>query len=144
MNTKRSTTSEFIEKSILIHGNKYDYSLANYINNKTKLTIICNIHGSFQQSPNAHLAGNNCPLCSDINNALSRTKSHNKFVSELALIHPNLTILGEYVNCYTKILIKDENDIEYLVTPNNLLYTKGKNVKSVVDKNSLVTLAKKA
>ncbi len=45
----------FIEKSINIHGDKYDYSLVNYVNNKTKVKIICPIHGEFEQEPASHI-----------------------------------------------------------------------------------------
>jgi len=57
----------FIEKSRKIHGDKYDYSLVNYVNNKTKVKIICPIHGVFEQRPDSHLNGQNCYKCSLIN-----------------------------------------------------------------------------
>ena len=66
----RITTDEFIEKSMRVHGNKYDYSKVEYKNNRTKVCIICNkkhkngqIHGEFWQTPNCHLTGNGCPKC---------------------------------------------------------------------------------
>ena len=34
---KRSTTEEFIQRARAIHGDKYDYSLVDYKNNKTKI-----------------------------------------------------------------------------------------------------------
>ena len=46
----RKSTKEFIEMSKLIHGDKYDYSLVDYKNNKTKVEIICKIHGIFYQT----------------------------------------------------------------------------------------------
>ena len=52
---------DFIEKANLVHNNKYDYSLVNYINNKTKVKIICKIHGAFEQIPDSHLRGRGCP-----------------------------------------------------------------------------------
>ena len=58
-----STTEEFINKSIKLHGNKYDYSLVNYINRNTPVTIICPIHGKFEQAPMHHLAGKGCYKC---------------------------------------------------------------------------------
>lgn len=54
---------EFVEKSKYINGEKYDYSLVNYINNKIKIKIICKIHGVFLQKPNHHLSGVGCPYC---------------------------------------------------------------------------------
>ena len=59
----RPTNNEFINKCIEVHGNKYDYSLTKYINNSTKIKIICEDHGEFEQTPNNHLRGQNCPFC---------------------------------------------------------------------------------
>lgn len=60
---KKLTTEEFIEKSKLIHGNKYDYNSVRYINAITKIPIICKEHGSFWQTPNKHLMGRGCNKC---------------------------------------------------------------------------------
>lgn len=46
-----------------IHGNKYDYSKSEIINTKTKIEIICPLHGSYMQNPNNHLLGKGCPSC---------------------------------------------------------------------------------
>ena len=53
----------FIEKAKKIHGDKYDYSKVEYINNHTKVCIICPVHGEFWQTPNCHLNGQGCPKC---------------------------------------------------------------------------------
>lgn len=55
--------NEFIKKSVEKHGNIYDYSKVNYINNRTKVIIICPEHGEFEQSPAGHLKGQQCPKC---------------------------------------------------------------------------------
>ena len=57
------TTKEFIKDAILLHGDKYDYSLSDYKGVDNKLKIICNIHGIFEQTPYAHLKGSGCPKC---------------------------------------------------------------------------------
>ena len=63
---KRSLkTEEFIEKARQVHGDKYDYSKVEYINTKTKICIICPIHGEFWQIPNKHLGGRGCKLCNE-------------------------------------------------------------------------------
>ena len=46
---KRLTTKEFIKKVKVVHGDKYDYSLADYKNTYTKIKIICPVHGIFEQ-----------------------------------------------------------------------------------------------
>lgn len=55
--------NSFIEKSTKIHGDKYDYSKVNFINNRTKVIIICREHGEFKQRPSDHYYGNGCPVC---------------------------------------------------------------------------------
>lgn len=59
------TTEMFIKNSIGTHGDKYDYSLVEYKDNKTKVNIICNKHGGFTQSPNSHSRGAGCPFCKE-------------------------------------------------------------------------------
>lgn len=62
---ERLNTEEFIKRSKLIHGEKYDYSKVDYKNATTKVIIICSIHGEFKQSPSNHTFGKHgCPVCS--------------------------------------------------------------------------------
>ena len=60
---KPLTTEEFIKRSKKIHGNKYDYSKAEYVRTNDKVCIICPEHGEFWQTPNSHLNGQGCPMC---------------------------------------------------------------------------------
>lgn len=55
--------SEFKEIANEIHEYKYDYSNSIYINSKTKISIICALHGVFTQTPSSHLSGKGCPTC---------------------------------------------------------------------------------
>lgn len=59
------TTKEFIKRAKEVHGDKYDYSLANYINDKIKISIICSKHGEFNQKPSNHTQGQGCPVCKE-------------------------------------------------------------------------------
>lgn len=56
---KEKTTEQFIIEAIKIHGNEYNYDKVNYIDNSTKIEIICKIHESFFQRPSDHLNGKN-------------------------------------------------------------------------------------
>ena len=56
-------TEEFIEKSKLIWGNRFDYSLSNYLSGNVKVLIICKEHGEFLQRASAHLNGQGCMEC---------------------------------------------------------------------------------
>ena len=57
------TLHEFIDKANKIHGNKYDYSQVNYVNNRTKINIVCKLHGVFEQKQFSHLLGIGCLHC---------------------------------------------------------------------------------
>ena len=61
--TKKLTTNEFIDKAKQKHGETYDYSLIDYMNAHSKVTIICKIHGKFSQKASAHLWGYGCSMC---------------------------------------------------------------------------------
>lgn len=65
INARRSTTDIFIEQSQKVHKNKYDYSLTEYLTNRTPVKIICSKHGIFKQTPHEHLSGCGCPKCFD-------------------------------------------------------------------------------
>ena len=63
--SKRSNTAEFIQKAQFVHDNKYSYNKTEYVNTRTKITITCEAHGDFQQTPTGHLGGNGCPKCAN-------------------------------------------------------------------------------
>lgn len=79
---KRLNKDEFITKSVMIHGDMYDYSHVHYVNNRIDVEIICKEHGSFWQSPSNHLAGKGCPFCA--NNMLL---SQSEFIDKAKMIH---------------------------------------------------------
>lgn len=60
----RRSLQEFIDRAREVHGDRYDYSLVNYKNSNTKVTIICPVHGQFRQDAGQHLGGANCIKCS--------------------------------------------------------------------------------
>jgi hypothetical protein len=57
---------EFTKRAQAVHNYKYDYTQTVYINNNTKVSILCNIHGLFEQVPSYHLLGGGCLLCKPI------------------------------------------------------------------------------
>ena len=52
---KKKTSDTFVLQSRNVHGDKYDYSKVEYINNSTKVCIICPEHGEFWKTPKHHL-----------------------------------------------------------------------------------------
>ena len=100
--SKKSTTTIFIEKANIIHNEKYDYSLVDYINNHTKIKIKCAVHGVFEQTPLSHLRKRGCPKCA--NNINLTTK---EFIEKANSIHNKKYdySLVEYKNNRLKINI---------------------------------------
>ena len=57
-------TKTFIQKSIQIHGDIFDYSLSEYKSNSQEIDIICKEHGKFSLIADNHLSKNRgCPSC---------------------------------------------------------------------------------
>ena len=64
LENRRDELGCFIKKARSVHGDKYDYVNSKYVNSRTKLEIYCLEHGSFEQTPNAHIySRNGCPKC---------------------------------------------------------------------------------
>lgn len=98
---RKSNTIEFIEKSNAKHNNKYDYSKCHYINNRTKVTIICPEHGEFEQIPETHLKGKGCPLCGN------GEKNTQYFIDKSNITHNNKYDYSksEYTGIFNKLTI---------------------------------------
>ena len=86
-NNKPYTTETFINKAKLVHGEKYDYSKSVYINNITKITIICSEHGEFVQSAVHHFKGMGCKECGKILRFSKIRSNIEKFISKSNIIH---------------------------------------------------------
>lgn len=98
------TIEKFIEKSNKIHKNKYDYSEVKYINDNTKITIICPNHGKFLQKPYHHLDGKGCKKCQYEKLRLDI----NKFINSANKIHHNFYDYSKFIyinNCIKGIII---------------------------------------
>jgi len=79
--TIRKTTDWFIDKAVSVHGDKYDYSLIDYKNLKTKVRIICPEHGEFEQQAENHLRGHGCSYCS------GNAKNTEMFIKDAIKVH---------------------------------------------------------
>ena len=78
----RSNTEEFIAKAKEVHGEKYDYSQVIYVNNRTKVKIICNKCGHvFLQTPTNHLSGCGCPVDGMVKMVATRRSNAEEFIA---------------------------------------------------------------
>jgi len=116
-------TKKFIEKARKVHGDKYDYSLVDYINAKTKVKIICKIHGIFEQKPDAHInQKQGCPKCAGV-----KKLTQKEFIKKAKLIHGNTYnySLVKYKNSTTKICIICPVHGKFWQSPNKHLKGQG-------------------
>lgn len=109
----------FEEKSRQVHGNKYDYSMVEYVNALTKVEIICPIHGVFKMRPNDHLNGYGCPKCGYESFGKSLRLGKDEFIRRAKKIHGNKYDYSkvEYVNNNTKVCIVCSEHGEFWQTP---------------------------
>jgi very-short-patch-repair endonuclease len=98
------TTEKFIQKATEINGDKYDYSLVEYINAKNTVKIICKEHGIFETIAKRHSSkfSSVCPQCS-----LTNKKDTGKFIEKSKEVHGNKYdySLVDYKNNNTKVKI---------------------------------------
>lgn len=112
--------NKFIEKASKIHGDKYDYSLVEYINNNTKVIIICKEHGEFSQLPNNHLSGQDCAKCT------GRGLTKAEIIKKCQLIHKHVYdySLVEYNRIDDNVIIVCKKHGEFKQEMNNHLNLK--------------------
>lgn len=99
------TTEQFIKDSKEIHGDKYDYSKVEYVNNKEKVCIICPEHDEFWQIAGSHLSGAGCPMC--------LYKSQAKLYEKLKMSFPDEEILFEVGSNVVSWIEKQRFDIYF-------------------------------
>ena len=122
-----SSKEEFIKKARELHGDKYDYSKVEYVNNATKVCIICPKHGNFEQTPNNHLRGCGCPNCSFENTGDRCRSSLVEFIKKANEVHGDKYNYSnvEYVNSRIKVCIICSEHGEFWQSPNNHLQGAG-------------------
>lgn len=96
------TLERFIDNAKSLHGEKYDYSMVEYVNTETKVTIICPDHGAFQQKPANHLNGQGCVRCVGL-----AKKTLEEFVLQSSQVHCDKYdyALAQYKSNRDKLLI---------------------------------------
>lgn len=101
------TTKDFIQRSLLKHGNKYDYSKTNYVNQYTEVEIVCPVHGLFLQQPKLHLRGHGCPKCGLIKQTENIKLTHEEFIKRSISKHGYKYdySITKYIKQYQKVKI---------------------------------------
>lgn len=58
-----NTQDDFLKRSKIVHGDKYDYSNVVYTKADVEVKIVCPVHGEFLQTSHLHMRGHGCRLC---------------------------------------------------------------------------------
>ncbi len=114
---QRSNSEEFIRKAKLKHGNRYDYSKVNYVDQKTEVVIICKIHGDFEQTPKNHLKGHRCIKC------VKTYRATEDFIKEASIVHNNKYDYSKtiFIKTKSKVIIICPNHGEFKQLPDDHL-----------------------
>lgn len=99
----RLTQEEFITRGRKLFGDKYDYSLVEYKNNREKVKIICPVHGVFEQQPSCHLQGWGCVKCGNE----GQLDTLENFIKKARKVHGNSYNYdnAKYIGSYKPITI---------------------------------------
>lgn len=121
---KKLTLAEFIDKANKVHDCTYDYSKSVYINSNTKITIICKVHGEFEQRPHDHIDDRNgCPKCGILRTAKIKTASTEDFIKKSIDKYGDKYVYDKtiYKNCYTSVQITCKIHGDFSIVPSRFL-----------------------
>jgi len=81
------TQEEFVEKAKTKHNNYYDYSLVKYVDSTSILSILCPVHGEFEQVANYHLSGNGCTKCGNEKKRAENIDTQDEVLAKFKVVH---------------------------------------------------------
>ncbi|MCK9415433.1 DUF723 domain-containing protein [Candidatus Dojkabacteria bacterium] len=119
-NSKKYTFEEYVNKANIKHNNFYDYIKEK---NNDKITIVCPLHGVFEQDKSAHLFGQGCPECANDNKRLTieNFKERSNFIHNFEYDYSKVN----YKNNYTQVEIICKKHGSFYQTPNFHLLGQG-------------------
>jgi very-short-patch-repair endonuclease/ribosomal protein L36 len=137
-------TEEFIQKAIVVHGDKYDYSKVEYVKSSKKVIIICKEHDGFLQIPNNHLRGAGCRFCGLKKISLKLKHTKELFIVKAIETHGDKYdySLVVYKNAKHKVIIICKTHGEFKQTPDNHCHGKGCELCARVIRTSKQTYTK--
>jgi hypothetical protein len=116
---------KFLNDMAKKYNGKFDYSKMNYIDSRTKITIICTVdnHGEFYQTPSCHNKSQNggCPECAKKSTGDKLKMDIVEFTKRANEAHGNKYDYSKavYINSYTEIIIICKRHGEFIQLPNN-------------------------
>jgi len=101
--TNTPSLDEVVARARQVHGDTYEYPSQVYVNSSTPFTIICHVHGAFQQRYDTHIHQmSGCPKCYG-----SFKRTFDEFVIDAKNVHGERYDYSEvtYVNNSTPVKI---------------------------------------
>lgn len=97
----------FVERARKVHDDRYDYSSTDYVTTHQPVLIRCPEHGSFSQTPRAHLKGSGCSDCALRRQSEGRRLTTEQFIEKARATHGERYdySTSEYVDSETPITI---------------------------------------
>lgn len=112
-----------LEKALVVHGDKYDYSLVpDEFNSKEKIPIVCSKHGAFYQTIGNHLNNaRGCPTCGvEHVSTVKSEAAKSRFIESCINTHNGKYDYSKafYVDSRTKVVITCKTHGDFEQTPN--------------------------
>lgn len=85
----RKSQEQFLEDCRKTHGDRYNYSKAEYRGAKEKVIVACSIHGEWEVEASSHALGTGCPQCMNIQSGEKQKYSEFDFINKAVEIHGN-------------------------------------------------------
>lgn len=102
-------TTNFIAKARVVHGERYSYENAHFVNHKTKIEVTCPKHGGFFVTPGNHTTNKSgCPKCKTLRiQTTVREKESAMFIKACSEVHHHKYSYANttYVNAHTPVTI---------------------------------------
>lgn len=115
----KGTTEWFINKSIKVHGDLYEYDVTEYVDAKTPVNIRCKIHGVVTVNPTTFPNHGGCPECGRTKADLNTRYTQDEMLNKFKLTHGDKYNYDKFIY-YTakdKSIVTCEKHGDFLVTP---------------------------
>ena len=86
---RQVTVTEWALRSATAHNNFYQYDLTTFKSLNEYVTVICPVHGSFQQVAGVHMYGHGCTQCAADKNKEQRSDTTEIFIEKANKVHNN-------------------------------------------------------
>lgn len=93
-NRNRRDDAHFAARFRAVHGDRYTYDWSSLVQSDIPMSIKCQVHGTFFQSPNAHGSGKGCPLCANSNRKQKLRLGAERIRARLRDAHPTMDVVA--------------------------------------------------